>query len=53
MPTAVCENPEQYRWTCPECFHDHDRRVNKCDECGSRLKCTKRVTWTARCELLG
>jgi hypothetical protein len=47
-----CENPEQERWTCPMCYADHDYRVDKCDECGAKLRCTKRRTFTARCEAI-
>lgn len=28
------------RWTCPDCYHDHDSMVTECAGCGVTLRCT-------------
>ena len=48
-----CTNaPFLDRWTCPECFHDHMRRVTACAGCGATLKCTVERQPVAICVLV-
>lgn len=28
------------RWTCPNCYHDHDAEVSRCAGCGAGLICS-------------
>lgn len=40
-PGEKCSNgPDVERWTCPNCYHDHDGKVTECASCKVRLKCT-------------
>lgn len=27
-------------WTCPNCYHDHRVRVDRCESCSIPLECT-------------
>lgn len=35
----LTNGPWQDRWTCPNCHHDHDDKVTKCEGCGVALRC--------------
>lgn len=45
--------PHERRWTCPECYADHGRRVTACDECGTALRCTIESVPVAVCTIIG
>lgn len=48
-----CSNgPFDDRWTCPNCYHDHDGRVTRCAKCDVPLRCTKEQQWVAQCEIV-
>ena len=49
-PGEYCENgPYQERWTCPNCYHDHEEEVTKCEGCGIALECTTEHHPVSRC----